>query len=147
MGRQVFGTRMVCISGNVFANPTASSSAPYPQESNPWGSNVLEHTSPPVMNESPTPAQDQRCLSGPLARFSFVSSEGRFSKNHGADQQRLQTSDPHFDKFPPPATFACWKMRFKTEVCTCSQFPLKAMHWIKKVEMVGSCSCLCLDAG
>ena len=25
------------ISGNVFANPTASSSAPYPQELNPWG--------------------------------------------------------------------------------------------------------------
>ena len=22
-----------------------------------------------------------------------------------------------------PATFACWKIRFKTEVCTCSQFP------------------------
>ena len=32
------------ILGNVFANPTASSSAPYPQESNPWGSNVSEHT-------------------------------------------------------------------------------------------------------
>ena len=31
------------ISGNVFANPTASSSAPYPQESNPWVSNVSEH--------------------------------------------------------------------------------------------------------
>ena len=30
------------ISGNVFANPTASSSAPYPQESNPWVSNVSE---------------------------------------------------------------------------------------------------------
>ena len=28
------------ISGNVFANPTASSSAPYPQESKPWISNV-----------------------------------------------------------------------------------------------------------
>ena len=25
------------ISGNVFANPAASSSAPYPQESSPWG--------------------------------------------------------------------------------------------------------------
>ena len=25
------------ISGNVFANPHASSSAPYPQELNPWG--------------------------------------------------------------------------------------------------------------
>ena len=31
-------------SGNVFANPTASSSAPCPQESNPWGSNVSVHT-------------------------------------------------------------------------------------------------------
>ena len=29
-------------SGNVFANPTASSSAPHPQELNPWSSNVSE---------------------------------------------------------------------------------------------------------
>ena len=55
-------------SGNVFANPTASSSAPYPQESNPWISNESEYTSPHVMNESQTPAQDQRCHSGPSAR-------------------------------------------------------------------------------
>ena len=48
-------------SGNVFANPTASSSAPCPQESNPWISNVPEHTSPHVMSECQTPAQDQRC--------------------------------------------------------------------------------------
>ena len=41
----------------------------------------------------------------------------------GADQQRLQISDLHFDKFLTPATFAFWKIRFKTEVCTCSQFP------------------------
>ena len=34
--------------------------------------------------------------------------------------------------------FACWKIRFKTEVCTCSQFPTEAMHWIKEVEMVDS---------
>ena len=52
--------------------------------------------------------------------------------------QRLQISDPHFDKFTTPATFACWKIRFKTEVCTCSQFPTEAMHWIKEVEMVDS---------
>ena len=32
-------------SGNVFVNPTASSSAPYPQGFNPWISNVSEHTS------------------------------------------------------------------------------------------------------
>ena len=35
--------------GKVFANPAASSSAPYPQESNPWSSNVSEHTSPHVI--------------------------------------------------------------------------------------------------
>ena len=40
---------------------------------------------------------------------------------YGADQQRLQILDLHFDKFPTPSTFACWKIRFKTEVCTCSQ--------------------------
>ena len=62
MGRQAFwGTHG--ISGNVFANRTASSSAPCPQESNPWGSNVSEHTSPHVMSESQTPVQDQRCQS------------------------------------------------------------------------------------
>ena len=29
-------------------------------------------------------------------------------------------------------------MRFKIEVCTCSQFLPEAMHWIKEVEMVDS---------
>ena len=125
-------------SGNVFANPTASSSAPYPQESNPWISNVSEHTSPHVMGESQTPAQDQRCQSGPSARNSVVPSVGGSLKNYGADQQRLQISDPHCDKFHNPATFACWKIRFKNEVCTCSQFPTEAMLWIKEVEVVDS---------
>ena len=43
-----------------------------------------------------------------------------------------------FDMFPTPATFACWKIRCKTEVCTCSQFPTVAMQWIKEVELVDS---------
>ena len=50
--------------------------------------------------------------------------------------ERLQISELHFDKFHIPTTFPCWKMRFKTEVCTCSQFPTEAMLWIKEVEMV-----------
>ena len=87
-------------SGNVFVNPTASSSAPYPQGFNPWSSNVSEHTSPHVMSESQTSAQNQRCQSGPSARNSLVPRRVRFSKSYGADQQRLQISDPHFDKFP-----------------------------------------------
>ena len=47
-------------------------------------------------------------------------------------------SDLHFDKFPTPATFACWKVRFKIEVCNCSQFPTEGMLWIKEVELVDS---------
>ena len=102
---------------------------------------MSEHTAPHVMNESQTPitALDPRCLSGPSARYSVsFPARGDFSKNYGADQQRLQISDPHFDKFPTPATFACWKIRFRTEVCTCSQFLTEAMLWIKEVEMVES---------
>ena len=43
------------ISGNVFANPDASSSAPYPQELNPWSSSIEEplHTSTVEKSERP----------------------------------------------------------------------------------------------
>ena len=116
------------ISGNVFANPAASSSAPYPQELNPWS--ISEHTLPHVRSENQTPVQDLRCQSGPSARNSVIPSEGDSSKNYGADQQRLQISDLHFDKFSTPATFTCWKIRFITEVCTCSQLPTEAMLWV-----------------
>ena len=87
-------------SGNVLANPRASSSLPNPGGFNPWISYVTEHISPHVMSESQTPVQDQRCKSGPSAGNSFDPKEGRFLKNCGADQQRLQISDLHFDKFP-----------------------------------------------
>ena len=128
------------ISGNVFANPLASSSAPYPQELHQWNSSIEEplHSSTVEKSERQEQNQDLRCQSGPSAKDSVILSGGDSSKNYGAGQQRLQISDLHLDKFPTPATFACWKTRFKTEVCTCSQFPTEAMHWIKEVEMVDS---------
>ena len=128
------------ISGNVFANPHASSSAPYPQELNQWSASIEVplHTSTAEKSERPEQNRDLRCQSGPSATDSVIFSGGDSSKNYGADQQRLQISDLHFDKFPTPATFACWKIRFKTEVCTCSQFPTEAMQWIKEVELVDS---------
>ena len=128
------------ISGNVFANPVASSSASYPQELNPWSSGREEpiHSSTVEKSEKQTQVQDQRCQSGPSAKNSVIPSGRDSLKNYGADQQRLQISDLHFDKFPTPATFACWKIRFKTEVCTFSQFRTEAMHWIKEVEMADS---------
>ena len=129
------------ISGKVFANPQASSSAPYPQELNSlWKKTIEEplHMSTAEKSDRPERNQDLRCQSGPSAKDSVIFSGGDSSNNYGADQQRLQISDLHFDKFPNPATFACWKIRFKTEVCTCSQFPTEAMQWIKEVELVDS---------
>ena len=123
-----------------FANPPASSSAPYPQELNPWGTTIEKplHISTVEKSERQEQDQDLRCQSGPSAKNSVILSGRDSSKNFGADQQRLQNSHLHFDKFHTLATFACWKIRFKTEVCTCSQFPTEAVHWIKEVEMVDS---------
>ena len=128
------------ISRNVFANPDASSSAPHPQALNQWSTSIEEplHSSKVEKSERQKQDQDLRCQSGPSAKNSVIFSGGDSSKNYGADQQRLQISDLHFDKFPTPATFACWKTRFKTEACTCSQFRTEAMQWIKEVEMVDS---------
>ena len=133
------------VRGEAGENPkntsAASSSAPYPQESNSlWKKTIEEplHMSTVEKSERPEQNRDLRCQSGPSAKDSVIFSGGDSSKNYGADQQRLQISDLHFDNFPTPATFACWKIRFKTEVCTCSQFPTEAVHWIKEVEMVDS---------
>ena len=129
------------ISGNVFAHPQASSSAPYPQELNSlWKKTIEEplHMSTAEKSDRPERDQDLRCLSGPSTKDSVIFSGGDYSKNCGADQQRLQIPDLHVDTFSTPATFACWKIRFKAEVCTCSQFPTEAMHWIKEVELVDS---------
>ena len=112
-------------SGNVFAHPQASSSAPYLQELNStWKKTIEEPIHMSIAEKSGRPERDQdlRCQSGPSA------------KNYGADRFRIST----FDKFPTPATFACWKIRFKTEVCTCSHFFTEAMQWIKEVELVDS---------
>ena len=56
-------------SGNVFATPVASSSAPYSQELNPWSSRTEEplHSSTVEKSERQTQDQDQRCQSGQSA--------------------------------------------------------------------------------
>ena len=105
--------------GEMLTNPQASSSAPYPQELHHWNSSIEEplHVSTAEKSERPEQNRDLRCQSGPSAKDSVIFSGGDSLKNYGADQQRLQISDLHFDKFPTPATFACLKIRFKTEVC------------------------------
>ena len=88
------------ISGNVFANPHASSTAPYPQELNPWETTIEVplHMSTAEKSERPEQNRDLRCQSGPSAKDSVIFSGGDSSKKYEADQQRLQISDLHFDK-------------------------------------------------
>ena len=66
------------------------------------------HTSPHGTSErqNPDTVLDPRCQSGPSAKKSVIFSGGDYSKNYEADQQRLQISGPHFEKFPTPATCA-----------------------------------------
>ena len=51
-------------------------------------------------------------------------------QNSMAAQQRLQISELQFDK-SYIATFSCWKIRFKTQVSSCSGFPSEALFWVK----------------
>ena len=85
------------ISGNVCADPDASSSALYPQELRQWSSSIEEplHSSTVEKSERQEQHQDLRCQSGPSAKDSVIFSGGDSSKNYGADQQRLQISDLH----------------------------------------------------
>ena len=65
------------ISGNVFANPDASSSAPYPQELHQWNSSIEEplHSSTVEKSERQEQNQDLRCQSGPSAKIQSSSVE------------------------------------------------------------------------
>ena len=138
MGRQIFGIHLAY--QETFLHPQASSSAPYPQELNSLWKKTIEEphhmSTAEVRDQNETKIWDANLDRQPKIQLSSV--EETILRIMVADQQRLQISDLNFDKFPTPATFACWKIRCKTEVCTCSQFPTEAMQWIKEVELVDS---------
>ena len=75
-----------------------------------------------------------RFLQRPSAKNTFNSMEGRSLKNYVVEQQRLQISELHFDKFPAPSSFSLWKIRFKTEVCSSSVFATETILCIKEVK-------------
>ena len=72
----------------------------------------------------------------PSTMNSFLPAE--IPQNSIAVQHRLQISELLFDKFPTLSSFSCWKIRFKTQVSSSSDFPSDAVLWIKEVEMVNS---------
>ena len=117
LGLEWYSRRRFCKSSRVFYSTLSA-------RFHPWISIVSEqfHSSQAVKSENQSPVQDWRCQSGPSAKNSVIPREGDSSKHYGADQRRLQISDFSFDKIPRLATSVCWKIRFKIQVCTCSQF-------------------------
>ena len=72
----------------------------------------------------------------PLTTSSTIPVE--LPQNNVIGQQRQRISELQFDKFPNPQSFLVWKVRIKTKVIPCSDFPSDAILWIKEVEMVDS---------
>ena len=85
-----------------FANPRVSSSAPCPQELNPWGTTIEEplHSSTAENSERPEESQDLRCQSGPSAKDSVVFSGGNSSKNYGDRPTTTADFGPSFRQVP-----------------------------------------------
>ena len=98
-------------SGNVFCKSTCIFIRSLSSRIESMGTTTEEplQMSTAEKRERPEQNRDLRCQSGPSAKDSVIFSGGDSSKNYGADQQRQQISDLHFDKFPTPATFACWE--------------------------------------
>ena len=100
------------------------------------GNSVRDSTGTPVARSE---ERNRETIPTPRKTInSLFPAEGTFPQNYVAGQQRLQISELQFDKFPTPSTLSCWKIKFKTQVSTCSSSPLEAMLWIKEVEMVDS---------
>ena len=128
------------ISGNVFVNPDASSSAPYLQELNQWSASAEEplHSSTVEKSERQEQDQDLRCQSGPSAqKFSHLQWR-RLSKELWG---RPSTTADFGSSF--------WQIPFTSHVCVLEDkiqdrgmylFAIftEAMQWIKEVEMVDS---------
>ena len=67
----------------------------------------------------------------------FVNTSGCFAGFYGwtAKTANIGTA---MRQVPAPSTFLCWKIRFKNQATSCSDFPSEAMLWIIEVEMVDS---------
>ena len=65
----------------------------------------------------------------PSTMNSFLPAE--VPQNSMAVQQRLQIWELRFDEFPHLHRFSCWKIRFKTQVSSCSESPSEALSRIK----------------
>ena len=120
-------------SGNVFGNPDASSSAPYPQELHQWNSSSEEplHSSTVDKSERQEQNQDLRCQSEPPAK-----DWRRLIKELWGRPTTTADCGSSFRQIPNTSHMCL--LEDKIQKLSCSQFLTEAMLWIKEVEMVES---------
>ena len=92
----------------------------------------------PVRIGTGTPvARDEDRIKGTIPLPTFARRPSNMSsllpveipQNSMVGQKRQLISELQFDKFHTLSTFSCWKIRFKNQVATCSDFPSEAMLW------------------
>ena len=134
------------ISGNVFAHPQTSSSAPYSQELNsskwnPWRETTEEPIHKSIAEKSGRPKARLRSempVWTVSQKFSSLQWRRLFKELWGQTNNDCRFRIFILTNSLLQLRFCVGEIRFKTEVCTCSQFPTEAMQWIKEVELVDS---------
>ena len=133
---------------NVFGNQFSTFASPrdYPQRISPddvhrnreavpeAGRTKTTHTSEDRQHQGTIPMRT--FATRPLTTSSAIPVE--LPQNYMVGWERQQISELQFDNSQIHNRFLVWKIRFKTQVDTCSDFPSDAMLWIKEVEMVDS---------
>ena len=138
----------VRITGNVFGNPRSSfessqtpfegilhSTTPSATVAVPFhvcSGTRVERGEEQIGSKTTMPMSERR----PSTMNSFLPLDN--PQNSMVGHQRQQISELQFDKIPYSTFIFCWKIRFKNQATTCSDFPSDAMLWIKEVEMVDS---------
>ena len=117
-----------------FVNPDASSSAPCSQDLHQWSSSIEE----PLHSSAVEKSERQRTRSRSEMPVWTVSQKIQSSSVEETLQRTMDQTNNDCRFWIFISTNSLRKIRFKTEVCTCSQFPTEAMQWIKEVEMVDS---------
>ena len=95
--------------------------------------NTMEHgrvvRRDPQSSTIPSPRFNQ-CVLNSLSRTG-----GTYSRNGMMDYSRFPISELHLGKLPYSLELQSWKVKFKTEVCSKTEYHHLTLHWITEVEM------------
>ena len=121
--------------GNVFGNQLSTFDSPrdHPQGIHPCAPQRERGSVPQATGSGTLFARDDKQNRDTIPMLTFAGRPSTvssltpvgFTQNSMVGQQRHETSELQFDKFPDPQSFLVWKKR-----TTCSDFPSDAMLWI-----------------